>query len=155
MFVLIRALVYATVFLGFVAVAIPMRILERSGLDRPDAIGAWQIAGIVTLAAGVILTASCVLAFVFLGKGTPFPLDPPRKLVVRGPYTMARNPMYVGAALSMSGAALFFESAWLFAYVGVFLLIAQVFVILVEEPMLSETFGDTYADYCRRVGRWV
>lgn len=44
MFILIRALVYATVFMGFTLVAIPMRILERSGLARPEAIGGWQVA---------------------------------------------------------------------------------------------------------------
>ncbi|MBY0496836.1 MAG: isoprenylcysteine carboxylmethyltransferase family protein [Cyanobacteria bacterium] len=155
MFTLIRALTYATIFSGFVLIAIPMSILERSGLTRPDVIGGWHFAGILTLVAGFILTVWCVLSFVFLGKGTPFPLDPPRQLVVRGPYTVIRNPMYVGAALSMSGAAMFYGSAWLFGYVVLFLLVAQVFVILIEEPTLSETFGDAYADYCRRVGRWV
>ena len=154
MFILIRAFVYATLFMGFVLVAVPMRILERSGLARPDRIGGWQVAGIVTLVAGVILTVWCVLSFVFLGKGTPFPFDPPRRLVVRGPYRIIRNPMYVGAALAMSGAAMFYGSTGLLWYVVFFLIVAEGFVVFYEEPTLAQMFGDSYADYRRRVHRW-
>jgi len=42
---------------------------------------------------------------VFIGKGTPAPFDPPRKLVIRGPYRFVRNPMYIGAGMTLAGAA--------------------------------------------------
>jgi protein-S-isoprenylcysteine O-methyltransferase Ste14 len=38
------------------------------------------------------------------------PFDPPRRLVVEGPYRLVRNPMYAGAALVLCGAALFYQS---------------------------------------------
>ena len=53
----------------------------------------------------------CVLMFVFIGKGTPAPFDPPRKLVIRGPYRFVRNPIYIG--LTLAGVTRrHFVSAW-------------------------------------------
>jgi hypothetical protein len=40
---------------------------------------------------------------VFIGKGTPAPFDPPRKLVIRGPYRFVRNPMYVDGGMILAG----------------------------------------------------
>jgi hypothetical protein len=42
---------------------------------------------------GTAIALWCVFTFVFIGKGTPAPFDPPRKLVIRGPYRFVRNPM--------------------------------------------------------------
>ena len=56
------------------------------------------------------------MAFAFLGCGTPAPFDPPRHLVVRGPYRYLRNPMYLGATLALAGASLFYEATALAAY---------------------------------------
>ena len=79
---------------------------------------------------------------------------PARKLVVRGPYRFLRNPMYVGAGLAVGGAALFFESIQLLAFVALFLLATHLFVLFYEEPTLKRTFGPEYESYCRRVHRW-
>ena len=62
--------------------------------------------------------------------------------------------MYLGAALVLSGAALFYQSMRLLGYAGLFLLVTHVFVVLYEEPMLRRTFGGDYDANCRRVGRW-
>jgi protein-S-isoprenylcysteine O-methyltransferase Ste14 len=113
-----------------------------------------QIAGLVIGTAGAVIALSCVWAFAFIGKGTPAPFDPPRRLVVRGPYRFLRNPMYVGAALAVAGAALFYQSIQLLAFVAGFLLVTHLFVVLYEEPTLRRLFGLDYQDYCRRVHRW-
>jgi protein-S-isoprenylcysteine O-methyltransferase Ste14 len=105
-------------------------------------------------AIGAALAVWCVLTFALLGKGTPAPFDPPRRLVVRGPYQFVRNPMYLGAATALAGAALFYQSAALAGYGGAFLLMTHVFVVGYEEPTLRTTFGDEYSRYCRQVGRW-
>ena len=55
---------------------------------------------------GLIGTATalwCVFTFVFIGKGTPAPFDPPRKLVIRGPYRFVRNPMYIDGGMILAG----------------------------------------------------
>jgi protein-S-isoprenylcysteine O-methyltransferase Ste14 len=154
MFVFARAVTYATLFIGFVLVFLPARVLSSSGLVVPPAIGVAQGAGMAIGAAGAALAVACILAFVVVGKGTPFPLDPPRRLVVRGPYRFVRNPMYLGAALAIGGAALFYQSFALLGYIALFLLAVHVFVLAYEEPTLRKTFGDDYRAYCESVGRW-
>jgi len=62
--------------------------------------------------------------------------------------------MYVGAALAVGGAALFFESIQLLAFIALFLLVTHLFVVFYEEPTLRRTFGSEYESYCRRVHRW-
>lgn len=153
--VLLRTVAYASAFIGLVLVLLPATILRRAGVTAPDSFGVAQGAGLVVTIAGAALALWCVFAFAFVGKGTPAPFDPPRRLVVRGPYRVIRNPMYVGAALAVSGAALYFESGALAGFVALFLLVTHLFVRVYEEPTLRRMFGDDYAAYCRRVGRWL
>ncbi|MGH7483206.1 MAG: methyltransferase family protein [Longimicrobiales bacterium] len=150
---LVRALTYASLFVGFVLVFLPARVLEWSGIARP-AIGAPQIIGGAILVLGGSLALWCVVTFALAGRGTPAPFDPPRRLVTSGPYAHVRNPMYLGAALALAGAALFYGSVALLGYMLVFLIAAHVFVVNYEEPTLRRAFGDEYRAYCRRVRRW-
>jgi protein-S-isoprenylcysteine O-methyltransferase Ste14 len=152
--VLVRAITYATLFVGLVLIYLPNQMLSAAGVERPARLGAFQFAGMTIGAAGAAVALWCILSFAFLGRGTPAPFDPPRQLVVRGPYGYVRNPMYLGAALALIGAALFYETGVLWAYAAGFLVVLHLFVVLYEEPTLRQTFGDTYEDYCRTVGRW-
>ncbi len=154
MFLTARAIAYATLFVGFVLIALPARLATASGLTSPATIGWPQLLGVLLTVAGGIITVACVAAFVAIGRGTPAPFDPPQRLVDRGPYAIVRNPMYVGAVLGISGAGLFYGSWVLFAYAAVFLGAMQLFILTYEEPALRRTFGDAYENYCRRVGRW-
>src|SRR5260370_21141298 len=155
MFVLVRAVTFAALFIGFVLVYLPSRFLSWSGIVEPAATGAPKVAVMIMVAIGTAIALWCVLAFVFIGKGTPAPFDPPRKLVIRGPYHFVRNPMYIGAGMTLTGAALFYESLSIFIYTGLFFLITHLFVVLYEEPTLRRTFGDDYEAYFGRVRRWL
>lgn len=154
MFVIARALTYSALFIGLLLVYLPARLLSWSGFVRPEGFDVPQAAGMVVGAAGAALCLWCISTFAFAGKGTPLPLDPPRRLVVGGPYRFVRNPMYVGAALALAGAALFYESLSLAAYAALFLLATHLLVLFYEEPALRETFGPGYEAYRGRVGRW-
>jgi protein-S-isoprenylcysteine O-methyltransferase Ste14 len=154
MFVFARAATYAALFIGLLLVFLPGRILSSAGVIQPSVIGAQQLAGMLLGASGAALAVTCILTFVFVGRGTPAPFDPPRRLVVRGPYRLVRNPMYLGAGLAMAGAAVFYQSLALLAYAGVFLLVSHLFVVLYEEPALRRAFEGDYEAYCGRVGRW-
>lgn len=153
MFVLIRAITYATLFIGFVLVYVP-GLLLGSAPARPAVIGLQQIIGTFVTAAGAVIALWCVFTFAFIGKGTPAPFDPPHRLVVRGPYRFVRNPMYIGAGFALLGAALFYGSSSILIYAAVFFLATHLFVILYEEPALRQTFGSEYQAYCSRVRRW-
>ncbi|HEX9945838.1 MAG TPA: isoprenylcysteine carboxylmethyltransferase family protein [Thermoanaerobaculia bacterium] len=152
--VLIRAMTYATLFIGVVLVYLPAQALSWAGVARPARLGLPQIVGAMVSASGAALAVWCILSFAVIGRGTPAPFDPPRRLVVRGPYRYVRNPMYLGAGLALAGAALFYQSGALLAYAGVFLLAMHVFVVWYEEPTLRRTFGQDYEAYCRQVRRW-
>ncbi len=154
MFVLIRALTYATLFIGIVLVFLPAQLLSWSGMVRPAATGVPQVLGALIVVAGAALALWCVLAFALIGRGTPAPFDPPRRLVVQGPYRFVRNPMYVGAGAALAGAALFFQSVPLVGFTALFFLSTHIFVRWYEEPTLRRTFGEAYQAYCCKVGRW-
>jgi protein-S-isoprenylcysteine O-methyltransferase Ste14 len=155
MFVLVRAVTYAALFIGFVLVYLPGRFLSWSGIVAPATTGVPQVAGMIVVAIGTVIALSCVFTFVFIGKGTPAPFDPPRKLVIRGPYRFVRNPMYIGAGMTLAGAALYYQSLSILLYTGLFFLITHLFVVLYEEPTLRRTFGAEYEAYFYRVRRWL
>ena len=133
---------------------LPARVLSWSGITQPVSIGAPQIAGVIVGASGAVLALWCIVTFIVIGRGTPAPFDPPRRLVTAGPYRFVRNPMYIGAALALIGAALFYESWAVFWYCIAFAFITYLFVVVYEEPTLRSTFGADYVDYCKRVKRW-
>lgn len=154
MFVAARAVVYSTAFIALLLVYLPSRVLAWTGVRRPVVMGAPQIMGMLLSAVGAAIALWCIATFVHVGKGTPAPFDPPRRLVERGPYRFLRNPMYVGAVVLLGGAALFYGSWTLLTYAAVFLMVAHLFVVLYEEPKLESSFGEEYREYRRRVGRW-
>jgi protein-S-isoprenylcysteine O-methyltransferase Ste14 len=151
---LVRALTYGTLFVGLVLVFVPARVLEWSGATPPGERGLAQVAGVVVGLLGAGLAVWCILTFPIVGRGTPAPFDPPRRLVVVGPYRWIRNPMYVGAGLTLAGAALYYKSLALLAYLAVFLLATHLLVLGYEEPTLRRLFGADYEAYTERVGRW-
>ena len=155
MFVLVRALTYSTLFIAFVLVFVPARLLERAGIARPPEWGLVEVLGFATTTAGAVLILWCILTFVFVGRGTPAPFDPPRRLVVRGPYRFVRNPMYLGACLALAGAALAYRSVAILGYLVLFVLVLHAFVVSYEEPTLARMFGADYEAYRSAVRRWL
>src|SRR5437667_3486009 len=129
MFVLVRAVTYAALFIGVVLVYLPGRFLSWSGIVEPTTTEAPQVAGMIMVTIGTVIALWCVFTFVFIGKGTPAPFDPPRKLVIRGPYRFVRNPMYSGAGMTLAGAALFSGSLPISSYPRLFLLLHHLLIV--------------------------
>lgn len=154
MLILIRAITYAALFIGLVLIYLPARLLSWSGIVRPASIEVQQVAGMVVGTAGAVIALWCIFAFASRGRGTPAPFDPPCRLVIQGPYRFLRNPMYLGAGLTLAGAALFYGSWALLVYTGFFFFAAHLFVVWYEKPTLWRAFGKEYAAYCSRVKRW-
>ncbi|OFW39055.1 MAG: hypothetical protein A3J29_16165 [Acidobacteria bacterium RIFCSPLOWO2_12_FULL_67_14b] len=141
--------------MALVLVFLPARILSSAGVTQPAALGPGQIAGMIVGALGAAVVVWCILAFAVVGKGTPAPFDPPRRLVVRGPYQFVRNPMYVGAGIALAGAALFYQSWAVVGYIGFLFVAATLLVMTYEEPTLRNLFGREYDAYCEKTGRWI
>ena len=153
MFVILRTITYSTLFIGLLLIYLPTRVLSWSGIVRPTAIEGPQI-GMIIGSTGAVIALWCIFTFVRIGGGTPAPFDPPRRLVIRGPYRFVRNPMYIGAGLALVGTALLYKSMALLAYGAIFLFVCHLFVVSYEEPTLRRTFGSEYEAYCHRVRRW-
>ena len=78
----------------------------------------------------------------------------PRALVTDGIYARVRHPRYVQMLVALAGYALIANR--LASYVVVALWLPAILVIVaLEERELREHFGETYADYCRRVPRFI
>jgi len=154
MWILVRAVAYATFFVGILLVVLPARVLSLAGVAPPSSTGVQQVLGVILAAAGSALGIWCILTFVFVGKGTQAPFDPPQRLVIRGPYRALRNPMFAGATLALTGAAVYYGSSALLAYAIAFWLLMHLSVVFHEEPALRKTFGVEYANYCEKTGRW-
>ena len=155
MLIFLRALTYATLFVALFLVIVPQRILTASGWVPTDSSDALQLIGLTMVALGFALVLWSIATFAFVGKGTAAPFDPPRRLVAVGPYRFVRNPIYIGAAVAMLGAALFLSSLALVFYAIAVLVVTHLLVILYEEPHLRRVFGQPYEDYLRAVHRWM
>ena len=155
MLTLLRAITYATLFVAFFLVILPRGVLTASGYKWSGSPVWSELAGFALVIFGLVLVVWCLVTFAFVGKGTAAPFDPPRQLVVVGPYRFVRNPIYIGAVVAMAGAALVLWSWWLILYAAVVLSVTHLLVILYEEPHLRRVFGQPYEDYLRTVHRWI
>ena len=81
--------------------------------------------------------------------------DPPRELVVRGPYRYVRNPMISGVVFVLFGEALLLLARPHLEWAILFLLINCVYIPLLEEPQLERRFGAAYTEYRRHVRRLI
>lgn len=81
-------------------------------------------------------------------------VDQPGKLMTSGVFAISRNPIYVGFGLVLLGEFLVFPS-----WIPLIYLLAAVWLfnrqVLREESFMREHYGREYADYCRRVRRYL
>jgi protein-S-isoprenylcysteine O-methyltransferase Ste14 len=139
------------------AVLVPLWLARRAGLIPSVATSAgglaMQAAGVFLLAVGLALFVASLRRFATDGHGTLAPWDPPRELVVRGPYRYVRNPMISGVLLLLLGEALVLRSRSHFLWACAFFAINAVYIPLLEEPDLEDRFGEAYREYRRHVPR--
>src|SRR5258708_8116656 len=150
---LLKTAIFTVVLPGTIAVYLPDALTRGAIFNGPhDAIG---YAGVVPLVFGILLYLRCAWDFAIVGLGTPAPIDPPKTLVVRGPYRWTRNPMYVAVVSVLTGECAFTQSATLVRYTLTVFLGFYAFVLFYEEPTLRSKFGAEYTKYCARVPRWI
>ena len=145
---------------GTVLIIIPAALLWLSrgsryaaSLAAPNEARFWL--GLVLLSLGLFLAIWTVRLQLTIGEGTPAPWDPPKKLVIKGPYQYVRNPMITGAVLILAAESLLLGS-WLIAlWTALFLLMNLLYLPLVEEKDLEKRFSDSYRQYKAHVPRWI
>ena len=157
---LVRHLFAIVVFPVTMTILIPRWLLSGYGMramwPADSMIGTLaQIAGGVSFLIGLLLFAWCLYLFAARGKGTLAPWDPPRNLVVTGPYRYVRNPMISGVLLIIAGETLVHGSRTLGTWLLTFFVINQIYLLIMEEPMLESRFGEEYRVYKDNVPRWI
>ena len=145
----LRNLLFTVVVPGTGGIYLPWLILTRGGASPTPV--AWP----AVIAIGVGLYLWCLWVFAVVGRGTPGPWDPPRRLVAVGPYRWVRNPIYLAALLIVPGEAWLFGSTALLLYAVVVAVAFHLLVIAYEEPTLRAQFGEHYEAYRRTVSRWI
>ena len=155
MILFLKNLLFTLIVPGTVAFYVPIWIGTRSGGSLRGPLTPVRAVALVLVLSAAAIYFWCLYYFVRDGRATPAPIDPPRTLVVRGPYRYVRNPMYVGVCIGLTGWWLWFGSADLLMVLAIYLAMATLFVHFYEEPTLGRLFGAQYDRYRAAVGAWV
>jgi Phospholipid methyltransferase len=79
---------------------------------------------------------------------------PTNDIVTSGPYSVSRNPLYIGMILLNIGIGCIVNSLWIFLLSAGLAAALRKGVIEPEETYLEKKFGDKYLRYKARVRRW-
>lgn len=151
---LAQVVVFWSVFL-FVIPPLLVRVERGTPLER------FVFPSIGMLSAGVLFAlAGCVglwssWEMVARGRGTPLPLDAPRRLVIGGPYRFVRNPMACAGLMQGVAIGLYDGSPLVLAYCVAGGIVWNGLVRPLEEADLESRFGDEYRAYRRCVRCWI
>jgi len=153
-----RATLQALAFGGLTLGVLPTVILEqRGGSWSPLLTRSSWVTGILLqlLLLAALLGLAAVQEFAVRGGGTPVPFDPPKRLVMTGPYAYVRNPMQLSAALVMLGWGAILGSWWV-AGAGLMAVVYGAGLAAGDERGdLDRRFGRTWRAYVRAVRSWV
>lgn len=107
------------------------------------------IVGLLLIVAGLALGLWSVYAELTIGMGTPVPIVPTKRLVVKAPFVYCRNPMTLGTFIAYTGLCVWLGSL---PALAIFLMLAALLLLylkLVEEKELEARFGPEYLEYKR------
>ena len=114
----------------------------------------YRYSGLVFVLGGILLVLWA--AWLFGQAGTPIkPFQKASALVLRGPYRLTRNPMYVGMVTVLVGIAVLLGSLSPVIIIPLFVALMDWRFIRAEEAALGRIFGAKYGDYKARVRRWL
>jgi protein-S-isoprenylcysteine O-methyltransferase Ste14 len=137
------------------AVFFPNHIISHENHIVIDQIGTYRFIGLILMVMGILGYLLCFWNFIFDAKGTPFPGDTQKRLILKGLYLYVRNPMYISWYFIIFGEALFFQSLDLLLYLSFWIVWFEIKVIFFEEPSLKRRFGENYEQYRTSVRRWI
>jgi protein-S-isoprenylcysteine O-methyltransferase Ste14 len=115
----------------------------------------FRVIGVLLIAAGIPVLLESFGRFALQGIGTPAPVFPTQRLVVKGFYRYVRNPMYIAGVLLILGQALLLGNLHILAYAIFGWLVTHLFVLIYEEPTLRKSYGPEYEMFCAHVPRWI
>ena len=104
----------------------------------------------------VLIGASIrVWATKHIGRRMPWMKKKGKKLVKTGPYTIVRNPLYIGNILIAAGLSILSELVWMVPVIFLYLFTLYHLIVFYEEKKLSGRWGEEYLIYLHEVPRWI
>src|SRR5688572_23130742 len=104
----------------------------------------WLLAGFIVSMIGEAIQLWC---FASLNKDTD--------LACNGPYTVVRNPMYLGRFFILLGMVMLPGNAWIILAYTLLYYFYMVNRVKREEERLRAALGASYVDYCGKVNRFL
>ncbi len=129
-----------------------IRLYQGGRLPMPRAVAEGIGGLLILLALGIVLAA---VARFSDGGETLRPNTPSHQLFTDGVYRFSRNPIYLGMLLFSAGFGLATSNIWMLLTTVLLGLALNYLVIKPEEDYLATRFGVEYADYRRKVRRWI
>ncbi|MGB8251598.1 MAG: isoprenylcysteine carboxylmethyltransferase family protein [Anaerolineaceae bacterium] len=105
------------------------------------------VAGWILILVGAPIGFWTVIVQILKASGTPLPMFPTQRLLVKGPYAWSRNPMVFGTVCAYLGLSLLVGSWTALGSVLAFALLLWIYLKLVEERELEMRFGEEYLRY--------
>lgn len=148
------------ILLGFAGILfliiIPyLLVVSSAALDEWLGLPELEFGSINLIMGGLLALAGFSLGFwsvesqISMGGGTPVPVMPTQKLVVRGPFVYCRNPMTLGTLIGYLGVSLWIGSISAILIVLFLISLLLIYIKFIEERELEARFGPEYLEYKR------
>jgi len=103
---------------------------------------AMELGGYLFLLAGLVIRIWCSF---YIGSRKS------KEIITTGPYSICRNPLYIGSFLLAIGVGLCFENLLILILVPAIIIPIHLIVARMEESHLESRFGEPYRLYKRKV----
>ncbi len=109
-------------------------------------------AGLAGLVTGGLIIGRATTELTTVGRGTPSPFQPPKKLVTTGIYRFCRHPMWLGYDILALGCILILGSPGALWFSFPLFITGQLIYLQREEKILTARFAGQYPVYQRTTG---
>lgn len=144
---------------GYMLLVLPACVLAWEGRDYVEALAqASPLRWVCVLAVGLpslLIGWAAAHEFALVGRGTPIPYDPPKRVVTSGPYAVIANPMQVTSALVMASLALLTASTAAWAIPLTFLVFDGIFAAWYNRAHIALSLPVDWQRYRAAVGDWL
>jgi protein-S-isoprenylcysteine O-methyltransferase Ste14 len=142
------------IYLAAIAVSFVLNLFYQLPWFGQPLSGILFVLGWVMIAAFVALNISAIRVMRRVGT-TVRPDRGTDHLVIEGPFSFTRNPLYLAGIMLVLGIGLVSGIVWFLPLAILAAFAVQTLAIEREERHLRARFGETYLDYARRVRRWI
>lgn len=110
--------------------------------------------GVLLVISGLSLDIYAIRTL-FAHKTTVMPTSGATHLVTTGPFSISRNPIYLGNTILTTGLGVALGNPWFFIAAIAAALATNFLQIVPEEKHLEHQFGKPWRTYTKKVRRWI